>query len=488
MEETPRDRRDQVSQFIRRRPLVIAACVLLAVAAIVLVIILRARPPGFISLSGTIEATEVVLSSKVVAKVKQVFVDEGDTVEQGDQLVILRGTEFREQVQQAEAALEAARAVLNEGLAGTRPEEIRQARAEVARTDAAVAGARRALDLAEEAYRENRELKTLLNAAETNYRASVAAYRRAQETLKLVRQGPREEQIQHARAQVQQAEATFTRAQQDARRATELFHRGAISATDLDAAVAAEATGRAQLQQARARLDELEAGSRPEEITEAEAAVEQAHALMVGARQGSEITRERYEERLQERQQLTEARTRDETARAQLKAAEARLQQLLAGPRAEEIARLRAQVNEARAALAQVRTLLTYTKVESPIDGTILTRAVEPGELASLGETLVTLADLSRVQLNVYVEQDIYGRIRLGQPAVVTVDSYPHESFRGRVTRIASKAEFTPKEIQTREERAKLVFKVQITLPNPEGKLKPGMPADAVLRLQPVTP
>ena len=123
--------------------------------------------------------------------------------------------------------------------------------------------------------------------------------------------------------------------------------------------------------------------------------------------------------------------------------------------------------------------------MQSPIDGTVLTQAVEPGELATVGSTLIVLADLREIELEVYVEEPIYGRIRLGQPASVTVDSYPNQVFRGRVTEIAEEAEFTPKEIQTKEQRAKLVFAVKITVPNPAGKLKPGMPADAVLRFSP---
>jgi len=105
--------------------------------------------------------------------------------------------------------------------------------------------------------------------------------------------------------------------------------------------------------------------------------------------------------------------------------------------------------------------------------------------LATVGSALMEVADLDTVWLRVYVEEPVYGRIKLGDSATVTVDSYPGKTFTGRITEINQDAEFTPKEIQTAEQRAKLVFGIKITLSNPEGKLKPGMPADATLRLAP---
>lgn len=420
----------------------------LIIAVVVLIIIFRGRPVEEVSVSGIIEATEVVISSKVTAKIANVYISEGDQVKKEELLVRLRDDEFQDQVRQVEAALAAAQARLNEALAGTRPEEIRQARAQVAQTESAVAGAGKTLSIAEENFAESRELLARLEAAQTNYNASTAAYQQAQ-------------------AAVKQAEAQNTKAGEDLRRAQELYQQGAIPANQLDAARAAADSARAQLGQAQA-------------------AVEQAKAVMNGAKRALDIAKEQYRERLQERQQLTTARTQYETAQAQLRAADARLQELIAGARPEVIAQLRAQVRQARAVLAQAQTQLDNTTVASPIDGTVITRAVEPGELATIGSTLMTLADLNKVELKVYIEEPVYGRIRLGQSAAVTVDSYPNQVFKGRVTEIADEAEFTPKEIQTKEQRAKLVFAVKITLPNPDGKLKPGMPADAVLKLQPL--
>lgn len=434
MEQQPPARLAGIVSFIRRRPLIVALVVLLIIAALILISVLRGRPLQYISVSGIIEATEVVLSSKVTAKVAKVTVDEGEKAQEGRLLVLLRDDEFQDRVRQAEAAVAAAQARLNEALAGARIEQIQQARAQVEQSEAAVAGGRRALDIAEQEFETRRELEARLQAAETNYRTAVAAH--------------------------EQAQAQSQRASEDYRRAQVLYERGAIPASQLDAARAAAESAAAQVQQAR--------------------------EAMVGGERSLEIARTQYQERTMQRQQVTTARTQYETAQAQLRAVKARLRDLLAGARPETIEQLRAQVSQARAALAQARTQLANTTVESPINGTVITRAVEPGELATIGSTLIVLADLSAVELQVYVEEPVYGRIRLGQSADVSVDSYPDQTFTGRVAEIAEEAEFTPKEIQTREQRAKLVFGVKISIPNPEGRLKPGMPADAVLRLQPV--
>ena len=475
-----------LASFIRRRRLIIVIAIVLIIAlAIILVNLYRRRPPTSIQVSGIIEATQVTLASKVNAGVMRVTVDEGDQVTRGQLLVKLKDAEFRDQVRQAQAALAAAQAMYKEALAGPRPQDIQQARAQVEQADAVVAGARRTLAIAEQNYADVTELKARLDAAQTNYNTSVAAYKRAQEALALIRQGARSEQIQAAQAAVNQAQAQYNQSQTDYTRAQQLYDRGAIPASQLDAARTAVETARARLDQAKAQLADLQAGARPEEIRQAEQTVAQTQAAMEGAQQALANARQQYQDRLQERQQLTTARTQYQTAQAQLAAAQAQLNKLLAGTRPEQIEQAKAGVEQAEAAVAQAETQLENTTIQSPIDGTVITRAVEPGDLATLGSTLLVLADLSKVKLKVYVEEP-YMRIRLDQPADVTVDYYPNEVFTGRVTEIAQQAEFTPKEIQTREQRAKLVFAVTITLPNPEGKLKPGMPADAVLALMPL--
>ncbi len=116
--------------------------------------------------------------------------------------------------------------------------------------------------------------------------------------------------------------------------------------------------------------------------------------------------------------------------------------------------------------------------IHSPLAGVVLYRHMEPGEIASAGAPLLTVTDPNNLKLTVYVPEDRYGQIRLGQVLSVTVDSFPNESFAGTVSHIADQAEFTPRNVQTTDNRKTTVFAVRLNLPPSDGKLKPGMPAD----------
>jgi HlyD family secretion protein len=148
----------------------------------------------------------------------------------------------------------------------------------------------------------------------------------------------------------------------------------------------------------------------------------------------------------------------------------------------EALARQRLQ---AQAQLGEQRSHVVDFAVHSPIAGTILTRTVERGERVSEGTPLFTLVDLDRLYVKIYVPEPSIGKVALGQEARVYVDAYPGRAFAARVSRVSQEAEFTPKNVETREERVKLVFAVEVALTeNPGGVLKPGMPADAVVRTQ----
>ncbi len=126
-----------------------------------------------------------------------------------------------------------------------------------------------------------------------------------------------------------------------------------------------------------------------------------------------------------------------------------------------------------------------YTeKVRTPIDGVLLTRAIEPGEIAAPGGTLLVVGDLSTLTLTVYVPEDRYGQVYLGQTYPVSVDSFPERAFVGRITHIADRAEFTPRNVQTVAGRKNTVYAVRLTLDNPDLALKPGMPADVRLAVK----
>jgi HlyD family secretion protein len=123
-------------------------------------------------------------------------------------------------------------------------------------------------------------------------------------------------------------------------------------------------------------------------------------------------------------------------------------------------------------------------RIRAPIDGVVLLRAAEPGEITSAGGSLLVVANLDKMTLTIYVPEDQYGKIYLGQEYPITVDSFPNRVFMGKVTHISDQAEFTPRNVRTVQGRKNTVYAVRLTIPNPDHALKPGMPADVTLNLQ----
>jgi multidrug resistance efflux pump len=128
--------------------------------------------------------------------------------------------------------------------------------------------------------------------------------------------------------------------------------------------------------------------------------------------------------------------------------------------------------------VAAIDSQVAQLTVTSPIDGVVLSRAVEPGEYAAPGGALLVVGSLSSLTITVYVPEDRYGELRLGQTAQVSVDSFPAETFVATVDHIADQAEFTPRNVQTAEGRRSTVFAIRLSIANADGRLKPGMPAD----------
>jgi HlyD family secretion protein len=197
------------------------------------------------------------------------------------------------------------------------------------------------------------------------------------------------------------------------------------------------------------------------------------------------------------RERINSLGARVRRAEASLAQAERELtrdQQLMADgsitQQAMELARLEVQVQgatlrEARSSLAEQQRYLDEMTVRAPTAGTVLVRTIERGEWVQPGTPLFTMVDLDQLYLKIYVPEPDIGKIVHDRPARVYVDAFPQRFFPARVSKIASEAEFTPKNVETREERVKLVFAVELALSgNPGGVLKPGMPADAVVRLE----
>lgn len=147
-----------------------------------------------------------------------------------------------------------------------------------------------------------------------------------------------------------------------------------------------------------------------------------------------------------------------------------------------------ASLDQAKATAELAQTQLDNVQILAPINGTITQRLTEPGEIIGAGSPVVSIVNLDDIWVKVYVPEPQLGKVALGDPADISVDSYPKEIFKGKIVNISSEAEFTPKNIQTKQERVQLVFGVKVAIANTEGKLKPGMPADVVIHLQqPVT-
>ena len=238
--------------------------------------------------------------------------------------------------------------------------------------------------------------------------------------------------------------------------------------------------GRQRLLAAEAELTMLIEGAREEDLLQARAEVRRAQEALELARRTFERIQRLYESGSATTSDRDNAETTYRQAQAGLQGAEAAYQRLLAA-RPEEVQRGQARVEEARLAVSRFENRLEDTTVETSRDGTVITRFVEEGEYVGPGAPLVRLADLSTVYLTIYVPGPLLSRITLDQQARRFVDGLAEEEFTGRVRRIADEAEFTPRNAQTAEERAQLVYAVEIEAANPDGVFKIGMPADAYL-------
>lgn len=247
------------------------------------------------------------------------------------------------------------------------------------------------------------------------------------------------------------------------------YTRGQM-ATSIDAAQAQVGAARAQIEEARAQAVRYEKDYRRYQTLLSRRVITQQ--LLDQTRANHEAATATVTARLQ---RLAEAQAQLAQARLLVKTVEAK--------EAEHQAAL-AQLQTARAKIQEAQATFEDTRIKSPGRGVILTREAEPGLVVSPGTPLFTIVDLDRLYLKVFIPEAQIGRLRLGQEARIFVDAYPDRHFDARVGRVSQRAEFTPKYVETREERIKLVYAVELLAANPDGFLKPGMPADGVIRLK----
>jgi HlyD family secretion protein len=275
-------------------------------------------------------------------------------------------------------------------------------------------------------------------------------------------------------------------------------------------------TRKADLAAAEARLAELRNGARPQEKLDVKAAVDSAAAEVERAKKDWDRAQTLFKNDDISAAQFDQYRSRWQSAEALLKQTKEREGLVLAGPRIEQVNAQQAQVERARGALkmAQANALeierrkqemttrraemarskasmalidwqLSDTVAISPVDGVVLVKAADVGEVLAPGTSVVTVGDIEHPWLRGYINETDLGKVKVGSKAKVTTDSYKGKVYDGRVTFISSEAEFTPKQIQTQQERVKLVYRIKIELDNPRRELKSNMPADAEIVLEP---
>jgi HlyD family secretion protein len=353
-----------------------------------------------IRISGNIELTEVNIAFKTAGKLVERTVDEGAPVRKGMVIARLDREQLRHQYERAQATV-------------------------------ASAESRRVQLLTTIQYQsENVDGQIAQRKAEVDV---------AQATLRDLLAGSRAQEIEQARAAAARAGTEKDKAEKDWERAQTLYKNEDISTSDRDQFKAHYESAVTILKQAEEQLALVIEGPRKETIEASRSQVARSQASL----------------------RLAEA------SRLELK----RLQQ--------EMATREAEIQQARAELAALETQLQDTIAVSPIDGVVLVKAAEVGEVLAAGTTVVTVGDWDHPWLRGYINEQDLGKVKLGMKSQVTTDSYPGKVYEGSVTFISSEAEFTPKQIQTPEERVKLVYRIKIDVANPAYELKSNMPADA---------
>jgi multidrug resistance efflux pump len=373
--------------------------------------------------SGTIEADEIRISSELGGRILRIEVEEGAAVEAGQALAQLDDTPLVTRLQEAKAALETAQAEQTVIEAGPRTHEIAAAEAALALAQAKRDGSESAWQHAQRAWQNPQQLDARIAEAETQIQLAEQAVAQAKAELakeKLIRDQKRESSIER--------EAADWR---------------------VEAAQAKLAGAEATLHTAQTLLDGLE------QI--------RAWPLALIA-------------------QANGAKGQYDIAQADVAIARARLEDLQNGPTRQEIVVARQAVRVAQTKVDVMRVQRAKMTLNSPIQGIVVEQILNAGELAAPAATILTVADLSQLSLTVYVPVNRLGEVHLDQEVQISVDSYPEQTFAGRVKRIGDQAEYTPRNVATQEERLNTFYAIEIEVDNRNGRLKSGMPADAAFK------
>jgi HlyD family secretion protein len=420
----------------------------------------EARSAGVLAASGIVEAEEVSVTTEIGGRVAEVLAEEGDLVQEGDKLIRLDDALLRAQMAQGEAALEAAQAALAQIEAGASDEDIRQAEALLGQAEVARDGALQALQDAQTTRTQPQELEARIDAARTQSEVAELTVEQAIASMR----ASEVQQVYYQRAYAQLLEGFDVEIPVPG---TSIIVRRHINVGEL---VLSEI-------RRQGNLSNQEAWMAWEGLFAAE-------AVRDGARQNLDNLLAMRDNPLEANVLVSVAQAQYDIAEANVGVARAQLEAIEAGATQEEVAVAESQVEQAQAALATLQVQLGKMTLLAPRRGVVLERMVNVGEIAPPNSSLLTVVDLDQVTLTVYVPENQIGLVKVGQEVRVKVDSYPERTFDAQVVHIASRAEFTPKNVQTKEERVSTVFAVKIRIPNPDGALKPGMPADAEILVE----
>ncbi|HEX2950492.1 MAG TPA: efflux RND transporter periplasmic adaptor subunit [Armatimonadota bacterium] len=463
--------------FTRKNIIILLAIVAVGVGVYFLV---RKKPlsEGLVQVNGRIEGDVVIVSSKYDGKIDQLLVREGDDVAQNQTLVRLDDPETRARLAQALRNLnviiaqakasgqnvtltsETGNAVIQQALG-----QVQQAESSVAEAQSAAKSAEANIGIAEANVRS---VGTTITQAQADVKRYTAEVQTAEATLASTQSG-----VEAARSQAKLS-------QQNAQRFTNLAKDGVVTIRQRDEYVTAAQKDQAQLQSAIANASAAQA-----QVASNQANLKRALAQVTASQADLQRAQAQLSTVMQD---VSTARARVKEAMGKKTQAEGTLRQALTSPTQIAISQNQysgalSQIAEAQAKVDEQRSILSNLFVTSPIAGRVVTRIRDNGEVVTAGSPILEVVDLNRLYLKAYVPENQIGKVRLGLPAQVYVDAYPNRAFDATVQYISSTAEFTPKEVQTPDERIKLVYAVKLYFNgNPDLRLTPGMPADAIIR------
>ena len=417
--------------------------------------------------SGTVETTEVAISPEVTGRIVDVSASEGDSVKAGDTLFKLDDTMLSAQFNQAQTNLAAAQDGLEAAKTAMAAAQASVTTAQ-AQYDLALAQARLQAQAARSAAWSQTESSQFdqpvwyfthtegITAALKEVSAADEALATATTNFNSLISSGTYTNLTATETRLAQAQTAFLDATDVLDRAQAQNNRSLrnVAQQVYDAS-------KAELDAAQQAYDELLTTQEANDILEA-----RAHLAVAQERYDTAV--DRYNALLTGEDSLTVKAAADSVAQAQANVTAAE----------SKVTQAQTAIDQANAALNLINVQLGKLAITAPVDGVVLARNIEPGEVVLSGATALTLGQLDRLTITVYIPENRYGEVKLGDHAKVNVDSFPNQAFEATVTRIADQAEFTPRNVQTAEGRQTTVFAVELSVQNPAGLLKPGMPAD----------